>query len=44
MGRAFAAYKAEVESRAFPAEEHCVEMPEEDWRNFLQGLDDSSMK
>jgi 3-methyl-2-oxobutanoate hydroxymethyltransferase len=31
MAKAFAAYRAEVEARSFPAEEHSVDMPEEDW-------------
>jgi 3-methyl-2-oxobutanoate hydroxymethyltransferase len=35
MARAFAAYKADVEVGAFPAKEHGVEMPEEEWQAFL---------
>lgn len=31
MARAFAAYRAEVEARAFPGPEHTVEMPDEEW-------------
>ena len=37
MGRAFAAYKREVEAGAFPAAEHTVEMDEAEWQAFLQG-------
>jgi 3-methyl-2-oxobutanoate hydroxymethyltransferase len=37
MARAFAAYKADVESRAFPAPEHSVEMPDEDWEALIKG-------
>ncbi len=36
MARAFADYKAEVEAGAFPAEEHSLDMPEEEWRAFLE--------
>ena len=36
MARAFTAYKAEVEAHAFPAEEHSVEMPEQEWQSFLE--------
>jgi 3-methyl-2-oxobutanoate hydroxymethyltransferase len=38
MGEAFAAYRAEVEARSFPAEEHSLEMAEEDWRDLQQLL------
>jgi 3-methyl-2-oxobutanoate hydroxymethyltransferase len=38
MGRAFQSYKSEVEAGAFPAEEHSIDMPEENWLTFLQGL------
>jgi 3-methyl-2-oxobutanoate hydroxymethyltransferase len=36
MARAFAAYKADVEAKAFPATEHGVEMPDEEWQAFLE--------
>ena len=36
MGRAFAAYKADVEAHVFPAEEHSVEMPEQEWQSLLE--------
>ena len=38
MAQAFTAYKADVESNTFPAEEHSIEMPEEEWEEFLEGL------
>jgi 3-methyl-2-oxobutanoate hydroxymethyltransferase len=38
MGQAFVAYKADVESSTFPAEEHSIEMPEEEWEKFLGEL------
>jgi 3-methyl-2-oxobutanoate hydroxymethyltransferase len=39
MARAFAAYKADVEAGAFPAAEHGVDMPEEEWQAFLAAAD-----
>jgi 3-methyl-2-oxobutanoate hydroxymethyltransferase len=39
MGRAFSEYKAEVEAGAFPAQEHSIEMPDEDWGSFLAELE-----
>jgi 3-methyl-2-oxobutanoate hydroxymethyltransferase len=35
MLRAFQAYMQDVETLAFPAEEHTVEMPENEWQAFL---------
>jgi 3-methyl-2-oxobutanoate hydroxymethyltransferase len=35
MARAFAAYRADVEARTFPALEHSVEMPDEEWEALL---------
>jgi 3-methyl-2-oxobutanoate hydroxymethyltransferase len=40
MASAFEAYKADVEARAFPAEEHSVDMPEIEWQIFLEGVAD----
>jgi 3-methyl-2-oxobutanoate hydroxymethyltransferase len=41
MRRAFAAFKADVEARSFPAQEHSVEMPEEEWNALIgEGLAD----
>lgn len=39
MARAFSTYKAEVEARTFPAPEHTIEMPDEEWQNFLGGIE-----
>jgi 3-methyl-2-oxobutanoate hydroxymethyltransferase len=36
MRDAFAAYLADVRQRTFPGPEHCVEMPEEEWEQFLK--------
>ncbi len=36
MARAFQAYKAEVETRAFPAPEHSVQMDQEEWEALLR--------
>lgn len=36
MASAFTAYKQDVESGAFPAEEHSVDMSEDEWRAFLK--------
>jgi 3-methyl-2-oxobutanoate hydroxymethyltransferase len=38
MAQAFNAYKNDVESGTFPAEEHCVEMPDEEWEALLQEI------
>jgi 3-methyl-2-oxobutanoate hydroxymethyltransferase len=38
IGQALAAYKNEVETGAFPAEEHTVEMPDEDWVRLEEWL------
>lgn len=38
MINAFTAYKHDVESSAFPAEEHSVEMPEERWIAFIREI------
>jgi 3-methyl-2-oxobutanoate hydroxymethyltransferase len=39
MAQAFDAYKNDVESGAFPAEEHCVEMSDEEWEALLGVLE-----
>jgi len=36
MQRAFRAYIDDVQSRSFPAEEHSVDMPDDEWEAFLQ--------
>lgn len=40
MIRAFSEYKADVEERAFPAEEHIVEIPDDEWHTFLDEIED----
>ena len=35
MARAFAAFKADVEAGSFPAPEHSVEMPDEEWNALV---------
>jgi 3-methyl-2-oxobutanoate hydroxymethyltransferase len=39
MQNAFSAYIAEVQGRTFPALEHTVEMPEEEWESLVNSLD-----
>jgi len=39
MRRAFEAYKEEVENSLFPAEEHIVEMPDEEWEALLNEIE-----
>lgn len=39
MIRAFSEYKTEVEERAFPAEEHTVEIPDEEWHTLLDEIE-----
>ena len=38
MRRAFREFIADVEAKSFPAEEHTVEMPDEEWESFLREL------
>lgn len=38
MKRAFTAYLADVESRAFPSDEHTIEMTPEEWDAFMREL------
>lgn len=38
MEEAFKAYRTDVETRAFPAEEHEVEMPDEEWEELMKEL------
>ena len=38
MVKAFGAYKSEVETRAFPTDEHSVEMPDDEWEELLRSL------
>jgi 3-methyl-2-oxobutanoate hydroxymethyltransferase len=39
MGRAFAAYKADVEAGAFPSVEHSLAMDAQAWKLALQTLE-----
>jgi 3-methyl-2-oxobutanoate hydroxymethyltransferase len=38
MQRAFGEYIADVTARRFPAQEHTIEMPEEEWDLLLREL------
>jgi 3-methyl-2-oxobutanoate hydroxymethyltransferase len=38
MDNAFKAFIADIQNRAFPAKEHTVEMPEEEWEVFVSHL------
>ena len=39
MNRAFSSYKTDIDGHLFPAVEHSVEMPDDAWQSFLEGLD-----
>ncbi|MEN6410699.1 MAG: 3-methyl-2-oxobutanoate hydroxymethyltransferase [Anaerolineaceae bacterium] len=39
MIQAFEEYKREVESGAFPATEHTVDLPDDEWQEFLKTID-----
>jgi 3-methyl-2-oxobutanoate hydroxymethyltransferase len=39
MDQAFAGYRMDVEAGAFPADEHSVEMEQQDWRELLEVLE-----
>jgi 3-methyl-2-oxobutanoate hydroxymethyltransferase len=41
MDRAFQAYRADVQARAFPAREHEIEMPDEEWKKLQMLLEKS---
>jgi 3-methyl-2-oxobutanoate hydroxymethyltransferase len=38
MRQAFAAYRADVESRAFPSREHTYAIPEAEWETFVESM------
>lgn len=40
MGRAFSAYRDEVEDRIFPGPEHTVEMPDPEWQTLKEKIND----
>jgi 3-methyl-2-oxobutanoate hydroxymethyltransferase len=39
IARALDAYRAEVEAQQFPAPEHTVDMPDEEWEAFLEDIE-----
>jgi 3-methyl-2-oxobutanoate hydroxymethyltransferase len=41
MNRAFEAYRADVQSRAFPAPEHATDMPDEEWQKLQNLLEEA---
>ncbi|MGD0174257.1 MAG: 3-methyl-2-oxobutanoate hydroxymethyltransferase [Anaerolineales bacterium] len=41
MNRAFEAYRADVQSRAFPTPEHATEMPDEEWQKLQNLLEEA---
>jgi 3-methyl-2-oxobutanoate hydroxymethyltransferase len=40
IAHALSAFRAEVETHAFPAPEHTVEMPDEEWETLLKEMGD----
>ena len=42
MAEAFTSFKADVEARSFPAQEHSVSIKEEQWQALLKELDGES--
>jgi 3-methyl-2-oxobutanoate hydroxymethyltransferase len=36
MGKVFSLYRAEVEDGVFPAQEHSIDMPDPEWKKFLE--------
>jgi 3-methyl-2-oxobutanoate hydroxymethyltransferase len=38
MQSAFMAYITDVQRRTFPAQEHTIEMPDEEWEAFVHNL------
>lgn len=40
MGKAFAAYKADVDSRIFPGPEHTIDMPDIEWQALKETISD----
>jgi 3-methyl-2-oxobutanoate hydroxymethyltransferase len=39
IATALAAYKSDVNERVFPADEHTIEMPDEEWQTLLRQID-----
>jgi hypothetical protein len=44
MQAAFTAYISDVQGQVFPAQEHTVEMPEDEWEEFLKAEAGASEK
>lgn len=44
MGRAFSAFRREVEEGLFPAPEHTVDMPDEEWQALTRALGEEGRK
>jgi len=42
MGRAFTAYRLDVEGKVFPAEEHSIEMPDSEWQALLDAVNNAA--
>jgi 3-methyl-2-oxobutanoate hydroxymethyltransferase len=41
MQSAFRNFMEDVQTRAFPAPEHSIEMPDEEWEAFLQNIENA---
>ena len=39
MEHAFSEYRAEVESKQFPDQEHCFDMPDDEWESLLNEIE-----
>ena len=44
MGRAFREYKQDVENGTFPAEEHSLEMPDTEWQELLDIIQETQVQ
>jgi 3-methyl-2-oxobutanoate hydroxymethyltransferase len=44
MGRAFKEYKQDVENGTFPAEEHSIEMPDTEWQELLDIIQETQVQ
>ncbi len=44
MRRAIGEYITDVTQRRYPAQEHTIEMPEEEWQSFLKEFVESGRK
>lgn len=41
IARALSSFRADVVAQTFPTEEHSIEMPDEEWRSFLEQIDEA---